>query len=87
MKKRPAWGGEPKTSPDSSGYKPQRLPLQRLSASMVSVYDGRRCIGFVLAAGRDGYRAYDADEIALGSFPNMKDAAAAVSARAIGGAV
>jgi len=33
---------------------------------MLSVYDGRQCIGFVLARGRSGFEAFDADEKSLG---------------------
>jgi hypothetical protein len=78
-------GGEPgidKTGPDNSSYIVPASAPQRPSAPMVSVYDGRRCIGFVLTAGRQGFQAFDADEVAIGLFPSMRDAVAAVSARA-----
>jgi hypothetical protein len=82
------WRGEPgidKTGPENSNFTAPASAPQHPSAPMVSVYDGRRCIGFVLAAGREGFRAYDADEVTLGLFPKMRDAVAAVSAKAIGG--
>jgi hypothetical protein len=41
---------------------------------MLSIYDGQRCVGFVLARGRNGYEAFDAGEYSLGLF-KMKDAA------------
>jgi hypothetical protein len=43
-----------------------------------SVYDGQRCIGF-LVRGRSGIEAYDAAERSLGTYPNLKNAADAVS--------
>ena len=47
--------------------------------TMVSVYDGRRCLGFVFARGCRGFEAFTADEKSLGLFPNQCDAANAVS--------
>jgi hypothetical protein len=35
---------------------------------MLSVYDGRQCIGFVLARGHRGYEAFTAGERSLGVF-------------------
>ena len=35
---------------------------------MLSVYDGRRCVGFVVARGRRGYEAFTAGECSLGVF-------------------
>jgi hypothetical protein len=50
------------------------------SPTMVSVYDGRECLGFVLSRGCRGFEAFRADEKSLGLFPNRRDAANAVSA-------
>jgi hypothetical protein len=51
----------------------------RLEASaMVSVYDGRQCIGFVLARGKEGFEAFDAGERGLGTYRTEREAAAAV---------
>jgi len=44
------------------------------STPMISIYDGRQCVGFVLAHGRRGYEALDAGERSLGVF-TTKDAA------------
>ena len=33
---------------------------------MISIYEGRSCVGFVLARGRAGFEAFDADEPSLG---------------------
>jgi hypothetical protein len=41
---------------------------------MLSVYDGRQCVGFVLERGRRGYEAFDAGERSLGMF-ETRDAA------------
>jgi hypothetical protein len=36
------------------------------ASPMVSIYDGQRCVGFVLARGRSGFEAFDAGERSLG---------------------
>jgi hypothetical protein len=41
---------------------------------MLSIYDGRQCVGFVLARGRAGYEAFNTDEKSLGTFAS-RDAA------------
>jgi hypothetical protein len=41
---------------------------------MLSVYDGRECVGFVLARGRRGFEAFTAAETSLGLF-ETRDAA------------
>jgi hypothetical protein len=41
---------------------------------LLSVYDGRSCIGFVLARGRRGFEAFTAGEQSLGMF-DTRDAA------------
>jgi hypothetical protein len=48
----------------------------------LSVYDGRRHIGFLLLRGKAGVEAFDADNRPLGLFSDMKTAAAAISAGA-----
>jgi hypothetical protein len=45
------------------------------TTSMRSVFDGRRCIGFVLPRGRSGWEAFDANDVSLGRFPTAKEAA------------
>ena len=46
---------------------------------MVSVYDGRTCIGFILARGRQGFEAYSADLDSRSVFPTQQAAMAALS--------
>ena len=46
--------------------------------SLVSVYAGRVCIGFVLDRGDAGFEAFNADEQSLGLFPTQREAAAAI---------
>jgi hypothetical protein len=46
---------------------------------MVSIYDGRECLGFVLSRGPRGFEAFTANEKSLGLYPNQRDAANAVS--------
>lgn len=48
----------------------------------LAVYDGTRCIGFLMPRGKSGVEAFDADDRSLGLFPNEKAAADAISARA-----
>jgi hypothetical protein len=38
------------------------------ATSLLSVYDGRRCIVFVLARGKAGFEAFDRDEQSRGLF-------------------
>jgi hypothetical protein len=47
-------------------------------APMVSIYDGRECIGFVIARGRIGFEAFNADLDSLGTFPTQREAANAI---------
>jgi len=42
---------------------------------MLSIYDGRTCLGFVIPRGKLGFEALDADQRSLGIFPNQKGAA------------
>jgi hypothetical protein len=46
------------------------------TTGMLSVYDGRQCIGFVLPRGRQGFEAARADDQSLGIFPDKRDAVA-----------
>jgi hypothetical protein len=41
---------------------------------MLSIYDGRQCVGFVLTHGRRGYEAFPVGEHSLGVFAT-RDAA------------
>jgi hypothetical protein len=49
---------------------------------MLCVFEGRRCSGFILSRGRDGFEAFDVNDRSLGVFTLVKAAAAAVSAEA-----
>jgi hypothetical protein len=44
------------------------------SAPMISIYDGRQCVGFVVERGRSGFEAFTAGERSLGMF-KTRDAA------------
>jgi hypothetical protein len=39
---------------------------------LLHVYDGRRCIGFILTRVKQGFEAYDADLASLGIFPTQQ---------------
>ena len=44
-----------------------------------AVYDGRACLGLILARGKFGFEAFDAEERSLGMFPTQREAMAAFS--------
>jgi hypothetical protein len=54
------------------------MTARSIPASMLSVYNGRDCVGFVLARGCAGFEAFDRDERGLGVFKTAPDAANAV---------
>jgi len=49
--------------------------------AMLSVYDGRHCVGFILARGREGFEAFGSDAKSRGLFSTQREAAAALSPR------
>jgi hypothetical protein len=49
---------------------------------LVSVYDGQRCLGFILARGKSGFEAFDSSDVSLGLHAHMQAAADAISAGA-----
>jgi hypothetical protein len=49
-----------------------------ITPTMLSVFDGRRCAGFLLHRGSAGWEAFSADEISLGTFPTQQAAANAI---------
>jgi len=61
-------------------------PFRPEPTRMLSVYDGRDCIGFLLIRGEHEVEAFDADSRSLGLFTSQKSAAAAVSTLAPTGA-
>ena len=44
------------------------------NSPMLSIYDGRSCVGFVLARGARGFEAFDAAEKSLGIFASKDEA-------------
>ncbi len=52
---------------------------------MQAVYVGATCVGFVYSRGKAGVEAFDVDTHSLGTFPDMKAGADAVT-KAAGGA-
>jgi len=75
-KGRAASAGGPRAVKSSSGQGPTSSALS--GQSFASVYDGQHCIGHVLARGRSGYEAFDADDHSLGVFTSVREAAAAL---------
>jgi hypothetical protein len=47
--------------------------------TLVTVYDGRTCIGFVLSRGKLGFEAFDNHQHSQGLFGTQQEAAAALS--------
>jgi len=45
---------------------------------LVSVYDGRECVGFILARGKTGFEAFDSEERSIGVYPTQGEAANAI---------
>jgi hypothetical protein len=46
---------------------------------LVSVYDGRTCVGLILARGKSGFEAFDRDDKSLGLFKTQEAATNAIS--------
>ena len=53
-------------------------------ASLAYVYDGRQCLGHVLARGKLGHEAFDRDDKSLGVFETQRQAANALLVEAGG---
>jgi len=56
--------------------------MKTTTAPLSYIYDGRECLGFVLARGRAGFEAFDRQERSLGLYPAAPAAANAVCAAA-----
>ena len=52
-----------------------------MKPTLVSVFDGRTCLGMILSRGTKGYEAFTPDERSIGLFPTQADAANALSAK------
>jgi hypothetical protein len=50
--------------------------------TMLSVYSGRTCVGFILQRGKREYEAFAADDKSLGVFSTAPEAASVVSEKA-----
>jgi hypothetical protein len=57
-------------------------PKPAATATMLTVNDGPRCVGFVLNRYRDGFEAFDRHDKSIGVFTSASAAAAAVLAEA-----
>jgi hypothetical protein len=56
--------------------------IEHATAPLLAIYDGRRCIGFVLFRGGSGYEAFRADQTSLGLFPTQYAAIDGISGAA-----
>ena len=61
--------------------RPKR-PLPSARPNLLTVYDGRICIGHLLRRGESGVEAFDRDDRSLGIFAEVNAAANAVIAAA-----
>jgi hypothetical protein len=59
--------------------RPTRERSASASAALLSVFDGRQCIGHVLSRGRAGFEAFNGEDVSLGVFADQKDAIAAIN--------
>jgi hypothetical protein len=50
--------------------------------TMLSIYDGQTCIGFVIERGKQGVELFDREQKSLGLFRTQSDDNAAISERA-----
>jgi hypothetical protein len=58
------------------------MTARSATTPMVSVYDGRACLGFVLSRGRAGFEAFDNEQRSLGIYSTQREAAAAITREA-----
>jgi hypothetical protein len=49
------------------------------TTGLLSVYDGRTCLGHVMARGRFGFEGFDVDDKSLGMFRTRPEAVDAVT--------
>jgi hypothetical protein len=57
-----------------------KRPHPTARPSLLTVYDGRTCIGILLMRGKAGVEAFDRDDRSLGIFETQELAARAISA-------
>jgi hypothetical protein len=57
-------------------------PKPAATATMLTVNDGRVCVGHIIARGKTGFEAFDRHDKSIGVFTSVKAAAPAVSAEA-----
>jgi hypothetical protein len=76
---------EPHGSSQAGELRTQTLDEDQYAFQGLAVYAGDpfHCVGHLLSRGRDGFEAFDADTRSLGTFPDMKAAADAVTAKAV----
>jgi hypothetical protein len=47
--------------------------------ALISIRDGQRCVGFVIARGKLGFEGFDRDQRSIGFYPSTQDAARAIT--------
>ena len=48
------------------------------TTTMLSIFDGRECAGFLLHRGKEGVELFDKEQRSLGIFPTEREAVAAL---------
>ena len=56
----------------------ERAMSGRPTTPLVSIYDGRECLGHVLSRGPKGFEAFDRDDQSVGIFETQRQAANAL---------
>jgi hypothetical protein len=54
------------------------------ASPLVAVYDGRHCVGHVLARGKLGFESFNRDDRSVGVFATQREAIAALDEGAVG---
>jgi hypothetical protein len=66
-------------SPSRVSPKEIAMSNSTTTPSLITVYAGREYLGFILARGREGYEAFDHNEVSRGLFTTQQEAAASLS--------
>ena len=67
------------TPPRHRPARPTRPTRERSASAMISIFDGRLCVGHVLGRGRAGFEAFSSEDVSLGVFESQRAAIDAVN--------
>jgi hypothetical protein len=63
---------------NGASYRHKGDRINYSAAQLISVYDGRSCIGFVVPRGKTGFEAFNANELSRGLYPTQQAAISAL---------